>query len=58
MKDKAHIVERVELKINGMYQVWGSLHDRKFPSEAHQAELAADRQNKTPDLVTLQSTVL
>jgi hypothetical protein len=40
-------VERVELKINGMYRVWGSLHNRKFPSEAHPAELATDHQNNT-----------
>jgi hypothetical protein len=39
------VVERVELKINGMYRVWGILHDWKFPSEAHQEEQAVDRQN-------------
>ena len=42
------VVERVELKIDGMYQVQDSLHHRKyikFPRYVHQEESAADRQS-------------
>jgi hypothetical protein len=41
-------VERIELKINGMYGVCSSLHSWKFPSEAHQEQQAADRQKNKP----------
>ena len=44
MKDKS-TWWRVELKINGMYRVWGSLRHWNFPSEAHQEEREDDRQN-------------
>jgi len=40
-------VGSVKLKRNGLYRVWGSLHDWKFPSEVHQEEQAIDRQNNT-----------
>jgi len=38
-------VERVELKINGMNRVCNSVHNWKFPNEAHQEERAAACQN-------------
>jgi hypothetical protein len=40
-------MERVELKVNRTYRVWGILRDWKFPSEAHQEERAVDSQNNT-----------
>ena len=38
-------MERVELKLNGMNRVCSSVHNWKFPSEAHQEEQAAACQN-------------
>jgi hypothetical protein len=40
-------VEKIELKISGMYWVCSSLHNWKFLNEAHQEERATNRQNNT-----------
>ena len=45
---RMEVLERVELKIDGIYHVHDSLHHRKciFPRKVHREESAADRQSE------------
>jgi hypothetical protein len=57
------VVETVKLKINGMYQLWGSLHHctymlRSKVKTVKKNEQLADHQTTHLFLVTLQSAVL